>query len=140
MARRAGRDFVASLMRAWDAAGCLTAARSRALDLHRVRLAGPPPRSRPGSYAWPELRREAERRFAAGETPGRVIAELRERAGAGPAVPPSRRTMTRWFREGRWLSGGGGGGGRGLPPQRTRIARVAVAGLPARSRRSMRAR
>src|SRR5215510_9884167 len=59
--RRAGRDFVASLMRAWAGAGCFTRARGRALDAHRARLLGAgPARPRPGSYAWPELRREAE--------------------------------------------------------------------------------
>jgi hypothetical protein len=91
-ARRAGRDFVFSLWRAWQAAGCLTAARSRALDAHRARLVGPrAPRARPGSYAWPELRRQAEARFAAGEPPRLVARELRERAGAGQARPPSPR-------------------------------------------------
>ncbi|HSI30644.1 MAG TPA: hypothetical protein VK951_04875, partial [Miltoncostaeaceae bacterium] len=56
--RRAGRDLAASLMRAWEAAGCMTRRRGRALDAHRARLAEPPGRARPGSYAWPELRRE----------------------------------------------------------------------------------
>ena len=69
-ARRAGRDFGASLLGAWAAAGCLTAARSRALEAHRAALAPRPARPRPGSYAWPALRREAEaplwRRRAAG--------------------------------------------------------------------------
>jgi hypothetical protein len=105
-ARRAGRDFVASLWRAWAAAGCLTRARSRALDAHRARLLVDPhhtTRQRPGSYSWPGLRREAEARFAAGEPPGRVARELRERARGGAAVPPSRRTLRRWFQEGRWL-------------------------------------
>lgn len=103
LTRRAGRDLVASLVRAWGAAGCLTRARHRALDAHRDRLTRPPGRARPGSYAWPELRREAEGRFAAGEPPARVIAELLSRAAVGSARPPSRRTMLRWFREGRWL-------------------------------------
>ncbi len=114
--RRAGRDFVASLWRAWEAGGCLTRARSRALDAHRARLLDVRgPRSRPGSYAWPELRREAERRFAAGEPPWRVAQELRERARGGTARPPSARTLRRWFQEGRWL-GDSGSAGRAAPP------------------------
>ena len=68
--RRAGRDLVASLLHVWSSAGCLTARRSRALDLHRARLTGPPPvRPRPGSYSWAALRAEAEAAFAAGEAP-----------------------------------------------------------------------
>jgi hypothetical protein len=114
--RRAGRDLVVSLMRAWEAAGCLTQARHRALDVHRARLGGPPARARPGSYAWPALRREAERRFAAGEPPARVIGELRGRVAGGAAKAPSRRTMARWFSEGRWLEGGGHRPGPPAPP------------------------
>jgi len=103
-ARRAGRDLVASLLHAWGAAGCLTPARRRALDVHQARLAVPPrARGLPGSYAWPELRREAERRFAAGEAPSRVIRELRRGAAGSAAHPPSARTMRRWFDEGRWM-------------------------------------
>ncbi len=37
--RRAGRDLEASLLHVWRSAGCLTASRSRALSLHRARLA-----------------------------------------------------------------------------------------------------
>ena len=103
--RRVGRDFTATMLRVWSAAGCMSAARHRALDLHAGRLVSPPPaRPRPGSYAWPGLRAEAERRFAAGEPPALVIRQLQEREGRGAARPPSRQTMYRWFREGRWLA------------------------------------
>ncbi len=113
--RRAGRDFVASLARAWAGAGCLTRARQRALDAHRARvLEGKTARERPGSYSWPSLRREAERRFAAGEPPRCVIRDLRSRERSGRAVPPSARTMRRWFGDRRWL-GPDGGSGRGRP-------------------------
>jgi len=71
--RRAGRDLVASLMHVWSSAGCLTASRSRALDLHRARLTAPlAVRPRPGSYSWASLRAEAESAFAAGEAPASV--------------------------------------------------------------------
>ena len=90
--RRAGRDFVASLSRAWAAAGCMTRARHRALDAHLAGLrAAPAPRDRPGSYSWPALRREAERRFAAGEPPRRVDRGPQGTGGRGagrPALPP----------------------------------------------------
>ena len=114
LSRRAGRDVAASLLHVWRAAGCLTARRSRAIDLHLARLVAElPPRERPGSYAWGALRAEAEACFASGERPAAVIRRLRSREEGGPARPPSVATMQRWFREGRWL----GGGPPGPPPQ-----------------------
>lgn len=104
---RAGRDLVVSLMGVWRAAGCMTSTRGRALDSHLARLRSAPARApRPGSYSWPVLRQEAEARFAGGEPPARVIADLRARHARDTANAPSRRTMQRWFAEGRWLSGG----------------------------------
>jgi hypothetical protein len=48
--RRAGRDLVVSLTAVWDAAGCLTAARRRALRSHLERIARlAHPRALPGS-------------------------------------------------------------------------------------------
>ncbi len=115
--RRAGRDLVASLMAVWRGAGCFTARRSRALDLHRARLRNRAlPRDLPGSYAWPDLRREAEALFASGHRPAEVIARLRERERRGPARPPSVRTMRRWFRDGRWLAGPPGPSSSPPPP------------------------
>ena len=116
LTRRAGRDLVASLLHAWRSAGCLTKARHRALDAHLKRFAAPAPRRRPGSYAWPELRAEAEARFAAGEPPPRIIDELRARP-TGQARPPSRRTIARWFGEGRWLRRGGPPAGPAPAPE-----------------------
>jgi hypothetical protein len=116
LTRRAGRDLCVSLMRAWEAAGCMTRARHRALDAHLARVAVAPARGRPGSYAWPRLRRQAERRFAAGEAPARVIGELLGGLPRGPATAPSRRTMLRWFREGRWSAATGRGRPRGGRP------------------------
>ncbi len=106
---RAGRDFHLSLRYVWAAAGCLTARRERALRVHRERLlreaTGPPPRSRPGSYSWPELRREAEGMWAQGAPLRQVIDRLRTRVARGEARPPSRTTMYRWFGEARWRAG-----------------------------------
>jgi small ligand-binding sensory domain FIST len=114
--RRAGRDFVATLGAVWSAAGCLTARRDAALEAHlgRVRSAGRVVRARPGSYAWPALRREAERRFAAGEAPAAVVASLCRRPPASAERAPSARTLWRWFNEGRWLGPEEAGGAR--PP------------------------
>ena len=59
-----------SLAAVWDAAGCLTATRQRALRAHLERIARlAHARELPGSYAWPGLRREAEERFARGSRP-----------------------------------------------------------------------
>jgi hypothetical protein len=101
--RRGGRDFVSTLERLWQAHGCLTAARKRALAAHIEALADPPERERPGSYTWPALRLVAEREFARGGPPLPTIHRLRRRFADGPAAPPSVRTMLRWHHERRWL-------------------------------------
>lgn len=102
--RRGGAVLAERLRRIWSAHRILTRRRDAALRAHcrRVRL-GPQRRDRPGSYSWPELRREAEARFAAGDDPVGVIAELRARHARGAAVAPTVRTMRRWFADGRWL-------------------------------------
>ena len=101
--QRSGRDLVLTLSRLWSAHGCMTAARSKAMDAHLRALSGREARPRPGSYAWPALRDEAERRFAGGHAPGPAIAELRARHGGGVARPPSVRTMRRWWSDRRWV-------------------------------------
>jgi len=105
--RNAGRDFALTLMRLWQAHGCLTAPRHRALEAHLAALrhgpAGANARPRPGSYAWSALRAEAEGLFARGAAPGRTISELRRRHEGGDATPPTVRTMQRWHSEHRWL-------------------------------------
>ncbi len=106
--RNAGRDFVVTLQRTWRSNGCLTRARSRALDAHlaAVRALGRArviARRRPGSYAWPRLREEAEQAFARGERVLATIALLRARHARDHATVPSVRTMRRWFADGRWL-------------------------------------
>jgi hypothetical protein len=104
--QRSGRDFVLTLHQLWHAHGCLTVKRSRALDAHLERMrARPPARPLPGSYAWPHLRQEAERRYAQG-APAPAVA--REIAGAGccarcRARPPTLRTFQRWHADRRWL-------------------------------------
>ena len=108
MRRNAGRDFAVTLLRIWRAQGCLTRARSRALDSHlrAVRALGATvtrARARPGSYAWPKLRREAEHAFARGDSVTTTIARLRQRHARDHATVPSIRTMRRWFSQGRWL-------------------------------------
>jgi hypothetical protein len=119
LARRAGRDLAASLGALWSGAGCLTARRRLALTAHLRRVCQRPD-ARPGSYAWPELRREAERRFRAGEPPAQVIEELRARHQGDSARVPSARTMRRWFHDGRWLPRGPDPEpGRGWPPSRS---------------------
>lgn len=104
MSENAGRDFVLTLERLWQACGCLTGPRHRALDAHlkgireRARV-----RSAPGSYAWPRLRAEAEAAFLGGERPDAVVARLRTRHREDFASVPTAFTMRRWYRERRWL-------------------------------------
>lgn len=103
--RRGGRDFVESLAGLWTAAGGMNARQRSALESHITRVAATvAARDLPGSYAWSSLRAEAEERFAAGESPRAVIAELRARHNDDEATAPSIRTMRRWFGEARWLA------------------------------------
>lgn len=106
MMQRAGRDFVVTLQRLWQACGCLTGPRHRALSAHLASLRPKVPsgRRRPGSYAWPSLRREAESAFRSGCAPASTIHALRTRHLGGPATVPSAFTMWRWYRERRWLA------------------------------------
>jgi hypothetical protein len=103
--RRNGHEFVERLATVWGACGSLTRRKVAALRAHieRIRSANDG-RERPGSYSWPVLRNEAEKRFAAGEPPDQVIAELRTRHSADTAIAPSIRTMRRWFSQRRWLA------------------------------------
>ena len=101
---RGGREFVERLAAAWMATGKLTVNKRDALVAHIRRVEAPgAQRARPGSYSWPVLRREAERRFAAGNPPAEVISELRLAYRDGPAMVPSVRTMRRWYTQGRWI-------------------------------------
>jgi hypothetical protein len=105
LTRRAGRDFVTSLLHVWRAAGCLDRRRSEALSAHLRRVQDAAAlRGLPGSYAWPKLRAEAERRFAAGEPLPQVTADLRARAAGDETLAPSVRTIRRWFADARWLA------------------------------------
>lgn len=103
--RRSGREFAERLAAVWAACGVLTVRRRDALEAHVRRIqTATTDREQPGSYSWPMLRREAERRFAAGEPPAHVISELRDTYRDGPAMVPSIRTMRRWFTQARWLA------------------------------------
>jgi hypothetical protein len=136
LTRRARRDLATSLLRAWQAAGCWTGARGRALDAHRARLAGPPARALPGSYAWPELRREAERRFAAGEAPARHRRSARARrcrTGRAPVAADDDALVPRGaVAERRRRAGAPAVTGSGSPASRSRSFRPGRAGRCAR--------
>jgi hypothetical protein len=105
--QRNGRDFVLTLHRLWHAHGCLTAARGKALNAHTAALRErSADRMRPGSYAWPELRRQVEARFANGAHPRGTAERVRDHLRDCPAHPPSPRTIRRWHTERRWLAHG----------------------------------
>jgi hypothetical protein len=101
--QRSGRDFVRTLMGVWQANGCMTAARHRALDAHLNQLRSHPSRQRPGSYAWPELRRRLEAHYANGAPP-LDPARHGHPCTSCTAHTPSRRTLQRWHAERRWLN------------------------------------
>ncbi len=102
--KRGGRDFVRTLMGVWQANGCVTAARHRALDAHLAQLQGRPSRRRPGSYAWPQLRRRLEARYAQGAPPLHPAHLTHHPCTHCTAHTPSRRTLQRWHAERRWLN------------------------------------
>ncbi len=104
-----GTAFTQRLAAMWLASGSLTIRRVAALRAHvrQIWSAGDAD-GRPGSYAWPLLRREAEERFAAGHDPRQVIQELRDRHRDCPAMAPSARTMRRWYTQARWLEASAG--------------------------------
>ncbi len=132
MQRRCGIEFAERIAGVWAASGISTARRIAALSAHvrRVRNGGAQ-RAQPGSYSWPKLRQEAERRFATGEAPRTVIAELRRSYRDGPAMVPSVRTMRRWFTEARWLdSQPAGRSRRARTHRRSSILRPGVGLMP----------
>jgi hypothetical protein len=104
MTRDGGREFARRLQVRWQSSEEFGPRRRASLSAHleRVRRLGGA-LDKPGSHAWPRLRREAERRFAAGDDPATVIRELRLDVSGGPAVAPSLRSFRRWFAQGRWL-------------------------------------
>ena len=102
--RRSGRDFVRTLSGIWQANGCLTSARSRALHAHLAGLKARPESPQPGSYAWPELRHEAESAYAEGLRPRDLADSIHTTYATCPAHPPSRRTLERWAAQRRWLT------------------------------------
>jgi hypothetical protein len=82
----------------------MTQARHRALDAHVAQLRTRPQRRRPGSYAWPELRRRLEARYAAGGPPLDPARLGDPACHTCSAHSPSRRTLQRWHAERRWLT------------------------------------
>jgi len=102
--KRGGSDFVRTLMGVWQANGCMTQARHRALDAHLNQLRAPKPRARPGSYAWPELRRRLEAHYATGAPPAEPASLTHHACHTCTAHTPSRRTLQRWHTERRWLN------------------------------------
>jgi hypothetical protein len=101
--QRGGRDLYNTLYRVWQANGCLTTARSRALDAHINRLRRRPARPLPGSYAWPKLRQHAEAAFAGGAHHTTITARL-DQLPDSFANRPSPRTIRRWHTQRRWLN------------------------------------
>lgn len=103
--RDGGDDLVDALTAMWSAAGCLTQQRQLALAAHTRRVAPTvSERPLPGSYSWPQVRDEAEQRWAAGDPPLQVIHELRQRHSGWSSRVPSLRTMRRWYGEARWMN------------------------------------
>jgi hypothetical protein len=105
---RGGRDFLAAVGAMFRSFGLPGSHRMEALRrfLDDVRQTGvPTPRHRPGSYAWPGMRRAAEQAWADGgtfEDGARAVYTLQEPVPAGMSLP-SVATVRRWWREKRWF-------------------------------------
>jgi hypothetical protein len=120
---RGGRDFLAALTTTFESLG-LRGARYgkaiRAFIADVLAMGTPTPRHRPGSYAWPEQRRDAEAVWARGgsyhDGEAAVLAYF-ERPVAGMRAP-SGHTIRRWWRDRRWLTP------RPSPPRREPVRLV----------------
>ena len=106
LTKRGGRDFVNTMLRLWQAHGCLTNSRRKALHTYLAVRQPKPSRARPGSYAWPKLRIHAERLFAEG-VPGQTVIERIHGIRYEPTEAPSARTIQRWRTERRWIARAG---------------------------------
>jgi hypothetical protein len=109
IATRSGRDFLRAVGTLFSSLG-ITARRYREALLRFVdEVARPqdyrPKRHRPGSYAWPERRQDAETVWSRGGsfTQGLHAAVADPPDARARARPPSSRTVRRWWQDRRWL-------------------------------------
>ena len=100
--KRGGRDFVRTLMGVWQANGCMTAARHRALDAHLTQLR--PTRRATGPAATPGRSCAAASKPTTPPAPRRSTRTADHRLHTCTAHTPSRRTLQRWHAERRWLT------------------------------------
>ena len=106
---RGGRDFLAAMTTTYESLGLRGARYRKAIQAFVadvLAMGTPTPRHRPGSYAWPEQRRDAEAVWAGGG--GYHDGEAAVLAYFTRPVPgmraPSGHTIRRWWRERRWLT------------------------------------
>ena len=110
MRSQSGRTFLSIVGTTFSSLGLKQPRFHEALDafVRDLVAAERPPRDRPGSYAWPELRRALEGRWAEDSRfhacADAVSAYVAERPAGWNA--PSAATLRRWWREKRWLLGG----------------------------------
>jgi hypothetical protein len=105
---RGGRDFLAATSALFRSLGLTGRRYHEALMafLEEVRDTGrPTPRRRPGSYAWPDLRRDAEQAWHCGATfeQGCQLVYTHEEPITRRLRLPSLATVRRWWREKRWM-------------------------------------
>ena len=94
MTRRSGRHLVATLQQLWRAHGCLTAARSKALQAHLAALRGRSTSATPRKLRLARrAHRRAEHAFAGGQPTQAVITHILA-AAYGDAAAPSLRTAS----------------------------------------------
>jgi hypothetical protein len=106
---RGGRDFLAAMTTTYESLGFRGARYGRAIQAFLadvLAMGTPTPRHRPGSYAWPEQRREAEGVWAAGGSyhDGEAVVLAYFVRPVPGMRPPSGHTIRRWWRDRRWLT------------------------------------
>jgi len=106
---RGGRDFLAALTTTFESLGFRGARYGKALRAFVgdvLAMGTPTPRHRPGSYAWPEQRRDAEAVWADGGSyhDGEAVVHAYFAEPVPGMRAPSGHTIRRWWRDRRWLT------------------------------------
>lgn len=120
---RGGRDFLAALTTTFESLGLRGARYGKAIQAFVsdvLAMGTPTPRHRPGSYAWPVHRREAEAVWAAGGSyhDGEAVVLAYFARPVPELRAPSTHTIRRWWRDRRWLTP------RPSPPRRDSVTLV----------------
>jgi hypothetical protein len=107
IASDSGRRFLSAVSVLYASLGLTSARFGAALRAFVERCANPrrhaARRHRPGSYAWPERRQDAERVWSRGGSYQQGLAAALARPPDGRGRMPTQRSVRRWWQDRRWL-------------------------------------